>query len=200
MPDTSPDASNSTPQPKTGQPPAAQAPDIGHVPMTEEFDRAKWTLPPLTPILIALGAVAIVVAVVSFTTRAKPVAAGAITKVASVDQETSTMVAIQVKLDNKIQKQLWIKDIRSELETADGQKYIDHVGSASEAASYLKSFPPLQEAKADPLREELKIPAGTSYTGFTVFSYPVSKTVFDARKSLTVRIEMYDQPTLVVKQ
>jgi hypothetical protein len=141
-----------------------------------------------------------VVAVVSFTTRAKPVAAGAITKVASVDQETSTMVAIQVKLDNKIQKQLWIKDIRSELETAGGQKFIDHVGSAAEAASYLKSFPPLQEAKADPLREELKIPAGTSYTGFTVFSYPVSKAVFDARKSLTVRIEMYDQPTLVVKE
>jgi hypothetical protein len=199
-----PDTSNPTPPPKPGQPPAsappAPAPGIGHVPMSEEFDRAKWTLPPLKPILIALAAVAIVVGVLSFTTRAKPVASGAITKIASVDQDGNTMVAVQVKLDNKIQKQLWIKDIRSELETADGQKYTDHVGSASEAASYLQSFPPLQEAKADPLREELKIPAGTSYTGFTIFAYPVSKAVFDARKSLTVRIEMYDQPTLVVKQ
>src|SRR5260370_10625000 len=168
--------------------------------MSEEFDRAKWTLPPLVPILIALAAVAIVVAVVSFTTRAKPVAAGAITKIASVDQDGNTMVAVQVKVDNMIQKQLWIKDIRSELETADGQKYIDHVAPASEAASYLKSFPPLREAKADPLREELKIPAGTSFTGYAVFSYPLSKTVFDARKSLTVRIGMYDQTTLVVKQ
>jgi hypothetical protein len=200
MPDTSPDTPNPVPQPKAAQPPAAQTPDIGHVPMTEEFDRAKWTLPPLTPILIALGAVAIVVAVVSFTTRAKPVAAGAITKVASVDQEGNTMVAIQVKLDNKIQKQLWIKDIRSELETADGQKYTDHVGSAAEAAGYLQSFPPLQEAKADPLREELKIPAGTSYTGYAIFAYPVSKAAFDARKSLTVHIGMYDQSTLVVKE
>src|SRR5260370_11527549 len=168
--------------------------------MSEEFDRAKWTLRPLVPILIALAAVAIVVAVVSFTTRAKPVAAGAITKIASVDQDGNTVVAVQVKLDNKIQKQLWIKDIRSELETADGQKYTDHVAPASEAASYLRSFPPLQEAKADPLREELKIPAGTAYTGYAVFAYPVSKAVFEARKSLTVRIEMYDQPTRGVKQ
>src|SRR5260370_28103774 len=74
------------------------------------------------------------------------------------------------------------------------------VAPASEAASYLRSFPPLQEAKADPLREELKIPAGTSYTGYAVFAYPVSKAVFEARKSLTVRIEMYDQPTRGVKQ
>ena len=110
------------------------------------------------------------------------------------------MVAVQVKLDNKIEKQLWIRDISSEMETADGQKYIDHAAPAGEAARYLKVFPALKEAKADPLQEELKVPAGTSYTGYTVFSYPVSKAAFDGRKSLTVRIQLYDQPTLVVKQ
>jgi hypothetical protein len=33
-----------------------------------------------------------------------------------------------------------------------------------------------------------------------VFSYPVDKKSFDARKSLTIRIQIYDQPTLVLKQ
>jgi hypothetical protein len=168
--------------------------------MSEEFDRAKWTLPPLVPVLIAAAAIAIVVAVVSLSTRAKPAAGGAITKVASVDQQGTTMVAVQVKLDNKIEKQIWIKDISSELETTDGRKYTDHAAAAVDASRYLQAFPALREAQADPLRDELKIPSGTSFTGFSVFSYPVNKEVFDARKSLTVRIELYDQAALVLRQ
>jgi hypothetical protein len=31
-----------------------------------------------------------------------------------------------------------------------------------------------------------------------IFSYPVEKKDFDARKSLTLRVELYDNPTLVV--
>jgi hypothetical protein len=174
--------------------------DAGHVPMTEEMDSAKWTLPPVVPILGALAGVALVVGLIAFTTRAKPVAEGSITRVAAADQGFNTMVAVQVKLENKIGKQLWIKDIRSELETADGKTYPDHVSPAAEVERYLKAFPVLKQAQADPLREELKIPSGTSYTGCAVFSYPVNKAVFDARKALTIRIEMYDQPTLVLRQ
>lgn len=199
MPDTpsSPPPSQPGPQPPTKPPPP---PDAGHVPMTEEFDRAKWTLPPLAPILIALVAVAIVVAVVAFATRAKPPAGGVITKVAASDQEGNTLVAVQVKVDNKIEKKIWIKDVSSELETADGHKYTDHAAPAVDAGRYLQAFPALREAQAEPLREELTIPTGGSYTGFSVFAYPVSKDVFDSRKSLTVRIELYDQAPLVVKQ
>jgi len=56
----------------------------------------------------------------------------------------------------------------------------------------------LQEAKADWLKEELKIPSKTSFNGVAIFSYPVEKKDFDARKSLTLRIQLYDNPTLVV--
>jgi hypothetical protein len=195
-----PDTPNLTPQPKPSQKPANSLTDAGHVPMSEEFDRAKWTLPPIVPVLIAAAAIAIVVAVVSLSTRAKPAAGGAITKIASVDQQGSTMVAVQVKVDNKIEKQIWIKDISSELETNDGRKYTDHAAASVDAGRYLQAFPPLRAAQADPLRDELKIPSGTSFTGFSVFSYPVNKEVFDARKSLTVRIELYDQAPLVIKQ
>src|SRR5262245_31616067 len=165
-----PDTPNQTPQTKPNQPPASSAPDAGHVPMTEELDRAKWTLPPLVPIVIAAVAVAIVVLVISLATRPEPAASGAITKIASVDQEGTTMASVQVKLDNRIKKQIWIKDISSELETADGRKYSDHAAPAVDAGRYLQAFPPLREAQADPLRDELKIPSGTSFTGFTIFS------------------------------
>jgi hypothetical protein len=193
-----PDTPHPAPAQKSGSTTPATQHDAGHVPMSEELDRAKWTLPPVVPVLIAAGLVAVVVVILGFTMHSKPVAAGTVVKLATADQEGNTMVGVQVKVDNKIEKLIWIKDISAELETADGNKYPDHAAPSMDAARYLQAFPALRAVKSDPLAEELKIPAGTSYTGYTVFSYPVKQAAFDARKSLTIRIEMYDQPTLVV--
>jgi hypothetical protein len=189
------------PPPGSGQQASAPAPQYtpGHVPITEEFDRAKWTLPPAVPVLIAALVVAVIIGVVAFSNRAKPVMSGAITKVVAADQQGNTMVAVQVKVNNVVDKQLWIKNIDSELETADGKKFTDQGAPSSDIARYMQAFPALMDAKADPLREELKIPANTAYTGVTVFSYPVDEKTFAGRKSLTLRIQIYDQPTLVLK-
>jgi hypothetical protein len=183
--------------PSSGQP---SEPNAGHIPITEEMDSAKWTLPPMVTVLGVAVALAMVIAVVAFSTRTPPAATIVITKVATADMQDNTMVAIQVKIDNQIEKTLWIKNIEAELEGADGKKYPDHAASSNEAARYLEAFSSLAEAKAEPLREELKIPPKTSYIGVSIFAYPVDKTAFDRRKSLTLRIQLYDQSTLVVTQ
>jgi len=193
---------NANVNPPSGNPPPAAAPanqpDAGHVPMTEEFDSAKWTMPPIVPVLIALALVAVVVSVIVLSNRTKPSASMVITKVASADMQGSTMMAVQVKLDNQIDRPLWIKNISAEIETPDGKKLTDEAAPSMDAARYMAAIAPLQEAKADWLKEELKIPSKTSYNGVAVFSYPVEKKDFDARKSLTLRVELYDNPTLVV--
>jgi hypothetical protein len=195
-----PDNPNLVPPPNAGQQAPAPAPYTpGHVPITEEFDRAKWTLPPVVPVLIAAAVVLVIIAVVSFSNRQKAVMTGSITKIATADQQGNTMVAVQVKIDNQIDKQLWIRNIDSELETADGQKFTDHIAPSGDTERYLQAFPPLMEAKADPLHEELKLPAKRAFTGVAVFSYPVDAKAFAARKSLTLRIQLYDQPTLILK-
>jgi len=189
---------NTTPTPSPEKPAkAGPSPDAGHIPMTEEFDSAKWTLPPIVPLLIAGVFVAILVAVVVFSNRSTPVASLAITKVASADQQGNTMVAVQVKLNNQVDKALWVKNIVAEIETPEGKKLTDSAAPSMEAVRYIDAFPPLQEAKADPLKEELKVPAKTPFTGVAVFLFPVAKNVFDARKGLTLRVQMYDNPTLV---
>ncbi|HEY2913719.1 MAG TPA: hypothetical protein VGK21_10200, partial [Candidatus Angelobacter sp.] len=103
-----PDDTKPTPPPPS-TPPNANAPakakgaderNHGHIPITEEMDSAKWTLPPAVPLLIAAVVVGILVAVVALSNRTKPSAALAITKVVSAAQESNTMVAIQIKLDN----------------------------------------------------------------------------------------------------
>ncbi|HZD96473.1 MAG TPA: hypothetical protein VE133_19585 [Candidatus Sulfotelmatobacter sp.] len=183
--------------PKAGAAPSPRA-DAGHIPITEELDSAKWTLPPIVPLLVGGVLIAIVVTVIVLSNRTKPSAALAMTKVASVDQQGNTMVAIQVKLDNQIAKPLWIKNIIAEVETPDGRKYTDSAAPSMDAARYMEAFPLLQEAKADWLKEELKIPTKTSFNGVAIFSFPVAKDAFDARKTLRLRIQLYDNPTLVV--
>jgi hypothetical protein len=200
-----PDDTKPTPPPP-GNPPnakqpvkakAADAPDAGHIPFTEEMDSAKWTLPPIVPLLVAAVVVGILVAVVALSNRTKPSASLAITKVVSASQEGNTMVAIQIKLDNQVEGPLWIKQIQAEVETPDGKKYNDSAAPGVDAPRYMEAFPPLAEAKADWLREDLKIPTKTSFNGVAIFSYPVDKAAFDKRKQVTLRIQLYDRPTLV---
>jgi hypothetical protein len=199
MPENTPPTPPPANPPKPAAAPANQ-PNAGHTPITEEMDSAKWTLPPIVPLLIAGVFVAILVAVVVFTNRSKPVASLAITKVAASDQQGNTMVAIQAKLDNQVDKLLYVKGIVAEVETADGKKLSDNAAPSMDAARYIEAFPPLQEAKADPLKEELKLPAKTAYSGVAVFAFPIDKKTFDSRKGLTLRVQMYDNPTLVAKE
>jgi len=201
MPDeTTPNPHPTSSQPSTSPtttPQAANRPSAGHIPITEEMDSAKWTLPPIVPLLVAAVLVAIVVSVVVFSNKTKPSASLAITKVVSAAQEGNTMVAIQIKLDNQVEGPLWIKEIKAEVETADGKKYSDSAAPGVDGPRYMEAFPALQEAKADWLKEDLKIPTKTSFNGVAIFSYPVAKTEFDKRKQVTLRIQLYDRPTLV---
>ena len=179
------------------KPQAANTPDAGHIPITEEMDSAKWTLPPIVPLLVAAVVVGILVTVVALSNRTKPSASLAITKVVSASQDANTMVAIQIKLDNQVEGPLWIKQIQAEVETPDGKKYSDNAAPGVDGPRYMEAFPPLAEAKADWLKEDLKIPTKTSFNGVAIFSYPVDKAAFDKRKQVTVRIQLYDRATLV---
>jgi hypothetical protein len=196
-PPNSQPGANPTTKPQATKPQAASAPNAGHIPITEEMDSAKWTLPPIVPLLVAAVLVAILVSVVVLSNKTKPSASLAITKVVSAAQEGNTMVAIQIKLDNQVEGPLWIKEIKAEVETADGKKYSDSAAPGVDGPRYMEAFPALQEAKADWLKEDLKIPTKTSFNGVAIFSYPVAKDVFDKRKQVTLRIQLYDRPTLV---
>jgi len=185
-------------QPRPEQPPALEY-TPGHMPLTEEFDRAKWTMPPVLPVAIAAIVILVIGGIVAFTNRPRPVMSGSITSVARVEQEGSVIVAVRVEMDNIIDKRVWISNIDSELETADGKKFTDHAAPSGDVERYMTAMPALRASYAEPLREEVKIPSKESLSGVAIFAYPVDQDAFDKRKSLTVRIRLYDQPTVVIK-
>src|SRR5208337_5571338 len=125
--------------------------DAGHVPITEEFDSAKRTLPPAAPVAIALVVVAIVVGIIAFLFRAKPAAQGGIDAVYFSEPASMTngMVLLQVTLHNVSGKTLYIKSITANLKTE--QDLSDSAASPSDYDRYFIAYPDLKEHSTQPL-------------------------------------------------
>jgi hypothetical protein len=187
--------------PKQPSKPSRPEYDAGHVPITEEFDSAKRTLPPAAPVAIALVIVAIVVGIIAYTERSKPVAQGGIDTVHFSQPATmsSPMILLQVTLRNVGDKTLYIKSISANLKTDQGD-HSDDAASASDFDRYLSAYPDLREHKGTPLVVEMKIQPGAEQTGTVMVSFPVTQQQFDARKELSVTIEPYDQKAIVLRE
>lgn len=179
--------------PRTAPKKKSEAPlDPAHVPMTEEFDRAKWTLPPLGIVGIGLAIVAMVGALLVFTNRAKPVVAGGIVDVSSVQLPDNTvLVAVMLRISNATQKQWYIESMKGTVSTQQGE-YSDDAAAATDSQRYFQAFPALGFAGTQVLKFDQKLAPGEQETGLVVFSFPITKDQFDQRKSLTVTVHPFD--------
>jgi len=182
----------------TPRPPAAPQPyDIPT--LGEEFDRARWTLPPAQIVAIAIAGVAIVVAIVMYVARYKPVSAGSLGDVASVElaDHNSVLVAVNVTVRNIGQKPLWIHEISAGVDTDKG-KFTDTAASAVDFDRYYQAYPMLKQHALPALMPEMKLAPGGEKSGTVIVSFPVNEDTFNKRKSLSVTVEPYDQRPLVL--
>ncbi|HZQ92115.1 MAG TPA: hypothetical protein VFA60_10010 [Terriglobales bacterium] len=182
--------------PATKQPPRQEAPppDFGHIPMTEEMDRARWTLPPLRIVAVGIGIFLILVAVVSWFTRYQPVASGTVDQVFAVEtaDKANVLAAIQVTVRNDSKKLLYVKNLKATLK-AGGKESTDEPASAVDYERYFQGFPDLRAHAGEALKPETQVQPGKAVTGTMIVAFPVSKQDFDARQSLTVSVEPYDE-------
>jgi hypothetical protein len=200
MPDNASDVPPVTP-PAAGTPGPSAAPvakkkaeplDPAHVPMSEEFDRAKWTLPPVGIVLIGIAIVAIAGGILAYTNRAKPVAAGGINTITSVPmQDNTVMTAVQLNVSNATPKRWYIQSISAKVKTEQGE-WSDDAAPAVDSERYFQAFPALGAAGTQVLKFDQKLAPGEHETGTVVFSFPITKEQFDQRKSLTVTITPFD--------
>ena len=197
-PQPSPPAAAAPPAPPS-QP--APAPRPGHVPMTEEFDRAKWTLPPAAPVLIVLGILALIVGMVAWIYRPKPLDSGEIVSVYAVQppDQQSVLVEVQLNLHNLGEKPMHIRSVEAEL-TVPGQADAlkDEAASAVDFERYFQAFPDLKEHAGEPLPIEVPIAPGAQQQGTVIFGFNVTKDAFDKRQRLLIRLHLDDRPSLVI--
>lgn len=182
--------------------PKPPPPDAGHIPMTEEMDSARWTLPSPVPLLIAAAAVALITGGYYWTSKSKPpLSSGAIREAVAAEQpdKASVLVLVRLVVENKGEKPFWVRATRVQLKTSQGE-WTDEAASAVDHDRYFQAFPELVPHRAPALQVESRIPAGSSQEGIVIVSFPVTKQAFDQRQSLTVTVDAYDRPSLVLKQ
>jgi len=173
--------------------------DAGHVPITEEMDSAKRTLPPLGVVAIALVVIAVVVALIAWKLQPKPMAAGTIDEVFAVaTPDGKTMATIKVTFSNVGSgRPLWIRNLKAKTVTSSGE-YEDEAASAVDFDRYFQAFPTLKAHVDQPLKVETRVPAGLQTQGSLIVAFPIPVEEFNSRKSLSVTIDPYDQKPLVI--
>jgi len=196
MPDETP-VPSPTAQPLPAKPEVPKGPTIN---IGEEYGTAKKNLPPAKIVLIAVGAVLVVVLIASFVKRAKPQAAGSLDNVVAVaiPDQTSTMVALTFTVNNTSAKAFYVREIGGSLKPASGEDSKADAVSAVDFDRYFQAFPALKNGAQPALAPETEIPSGRSVTRTIIVAFPVTLEAFNQRKSVSVVIWPYNETVPVV--
>jgi len=208
--------SPSSPVVKKPEPPR---PDAGHMPMSEELDSARWSLPPLVPVLIAAAVLAIVLGTYLLSSRKPPTSSGSAMRVLAlplhieskgsispggigtldqnVEKSDSVMVNMALSVKNAIGKSMYIKGIQAKLVTDKGE-FNDDAAPASDYDRILQAYPQLAISDSKPFQSESSIAANIDQHGLAIFSFPVSRDDWDRRRSLQATVNFYDHAPLVI--
>ncbi|HEY6338004.1 MAG TPA: hypothetical protein VIW68_05880 [Candidatus Sulfotelmatobacter sp.] len=193
MPDPTPGVPTKTPTipiaPTQEKLPAGPTINIG-----DEFGTAKRNLPPAKIVLLAIGAVLVVVGIVSVVKRAQPQGAGSLDSIVPVDipGQSSTMVALTFTLRNSSKKILYVHDIHATLHTANAESSSEAV-SAIDFDRYFQAFPALKNGAQPPLVPEAKLQPGEEVKRTVIVAFPVDLQAFYKRQTVSVVIQPYDQ-------
>ena len=183
--------------PPATPPPVPAGPTIN---IGEEYGTAKKNLPPAKIVLIAVGAVLVVVLIASFLKRAKPQAGGSLDNVVAVEipGQTSTMVALTFTVHNTSSKSFYVRTLGGSLKPATGDELKVDAVSAVDFDRYFSAFPVLKNGIQPALLPEAEIPTGGSVTRSIVVAFPISMDSFNQRKSVSVVIWPYNETVPVV--
>lgn len=180
-------------------PPQPSTPSGPTINIGEEYGTAKKTLPPARILLITVGAVIIVVFIISFVKRAKPQASGTLDTVAAVQipGQDSTMVALTFTIHNTSDKILYVRTLQGSVKAPSGDSVVDAV-SAVDFDRYFTAFPTLKSGTQPALTPETKIQPGETAARTIIVAFPITLDAFNQRQALAVVIWPYDQTVPVV--
>ena len=193
--------------------------DAGHVPMSEELDSPRWSLPPLLPVLIAAVVLAVILGVYLLSSKQPPTSSGSAIRVVAlplhieskgsiapggegtldqnIEKRDSVLVNIALDVKNAIGKPMYIKGIEGKLVAEKGE-FNDSAAPASDYERIVQAYPQLAIPEAKPLQSESSIAANSDQRGVVIFSFPVPREAWEKRKSLQATVNFYDHAPLVI--
>jgi hypothetical protein len=194
--------------------------DPAHPGMGQEMDSARWTLPPVVPVLIAFAVLAAVFGWYSYHERPGMISHAKVegfrtyaqhfktaqvtdrhmTVVTNPDEYDQLLVLAHINLkDVNDKKTLTLKSIDAKLDTGTDQGELTATQSTHEDQEQaLAAYKEIADFKMAPLRAGQELKPGQETTGLVMFSFPVSQEVWKNRKDFTITLSFYDQNPLVL--
>ena len=194
--------------------------DAGHEPIEEEMDSARWTLPPILPVVIAAVMLGVILTSYLLISKKPPTSSGSITRFQAlpihteskssmgvgqegmignnVEKYDQVVVAVQLKIQNATEKPMYVKGVEAKLVTDQGEEKSDEAAPAADYDTLFQAYPQLKPNAIPPLKSESTIAPRATQEGMAIFSFPVAKDVWDKRKSLKIAVNLYDHSPLVL--
>jgi hypothetical protein len=102
-------------------------------------------------------------------------------------------VLTTLHIEDNLHLPLFIKDFTGSLTTADGQQITTSAVEKDDLPNLFVSFPALKPLSSEPLLRETMINSGTSAEGMVVLHFPVTKDVWDHRRTADLTVNLYHQ-------
>jgi hypothetical protein len=102
-------------------------------------------------------------------------------------------VLTTLRIDDRLRLPLFLKDFTATLTTADGQEFNTSATEKDDFANIYTSFPALKPLASDPLLRETMINPGQSAEGMILLHFPVTKDVWDHRRTAVLNVDLYHQ-------
>lgn len=174
-------------------------PNAAQIPMTEEFDSLKHTMPNAVPVAVAMLLVVVVIGILAYVLRAKPVITGSIDEAfaVTVPSQNSSLAIITLSFQNVTQKPLWLNNINIAVH-AKGSDFNDDFASVSDFPRYFQALPALEPHARPGLVRDAKLAPMEKAIGSVIVSFPLTQEEFDARDSLTATLTFADHPPVKI--
>jgi hypothetical protein len=113
--------------------------------------------------------------------------------VANQHTEDTLYVLTTLRIDDRLHLPLFLKDFTATLTTAEGEEITTSAIEKQDLDNVYTSFPELRPLASEPLLRDTMISPGQSAEGMILLHFPVTKEVWDHRRSAVLNVDLYHQ-------
>jgi hypothetical protein len=113
--------------------------------------------------------------------------------VANQHAEDDLYVLTTLRIDDRLHLPLFLKDFTATLTTAEGEEITTSAIEQRDLDNVYTSFPALKPLASEPLLRDTMISPGQSAEGMILLRFPVTKEVWDHRRTAVLNIDLYHQ-------
>jgi len=113
--------------------------------------------------------------------------------VANQHAEDALYVLTTLRIDDRLHLPLFLKDFTATLTTAEGEEVTTSAVEKIDLDNVYTSFPALKPLASEPLLRDTMISPGQSAEGMILLHFPVTKEVWDHRRTAVLNVDLYHQ-------